>query len=192
MECSRVLFDHLAWIEHQYLSGIREGRKCVRDDERCWKSKEVNTPELIGQRVKVRVTMLRLLGSSGKDSVGSGQHSSNQVSGISTRTMHQSTTPSPTIWPRWASKQFLSLPIVDTLLPLTFAYSLWDIWGDERGCNEGHWHTLTRGLPWGLPKYDGSGLQVDCSRRRLLRGGLEFNVCTINKSAHAKKVLKLV
>ena len=36
---------------------------------------------------------------------GRGQHSSNQVSGISTRTMHQSTTPSlsQTIWPRWAS-----------------------------------------------------------------------------------------
>ena len=40
-----------------------------------------------GQRVRVRVTMLRFYGYSG-------QHSSNQVSGISTRTMHQSTTPS--------------------------------------------------------------------------------------------------
>ena len=40
---------------------FREGRESVRDDERCWRSKEVNTPELIGQkaRVKVRVTMLR-------------------------------------------------------------------------------------------------------------------------------------
>ena len=38
---------------------IKEGRESVRDDERCGKSKEVNTPELIGQRVRVRVTMLR-------------------------------------------------------------------------------------------------------------------------------------
>ena len=30
----------------------------------------------------------------GRDSLGRGQHSSNRVSGISTRTMHQSTTPS--------------------------------------------------------------------------------------------------
>ena len=32
----------------------------MRDDERCGRSKEVNTPELIGQsaRVRVRVTML--------------------------------------------------------------------------------------------------------------------------------------
>ena len=38
---------------------IKEGRESVRDDERCGRSKEVNTPELIGQRVRVRVTMLR-------------------------------------------------------------------------------------------------------------------------------------
>ena len=31
----------------------------VRDDERCGRSKEVNTRELIDQRVRVRVTMLR-------------------------------------------------------------------------------------------------------------------------------------
>ena len=57
MECFRLLFDHLALIEHQFLSGISDSRKAqsVRDDERCGRSKEVNTPELIGQRV----TMLR-------------------------------------------------------------------------------------------------------------------------------------
>ena len=73
---------------------FKEGRESVSDDERCGRSKEVNTPELIDQRVRVRVTMLRFYGGSGKDSVGRGQHSSNQVSGISTRTMHQSTSPS--------------------------------------------------------------------------------------------------
>ena len=31
---------------------------------------------------------------------------------------------SQTIWPRWASRQFLILAIVQTLLPVTFAYSL--------------------------------------------------------------------
>ena len=29
----------------------------MRDDERCGRSKEVNTTELIGQRVRIRVTM---------------------------------------------------------------------------------------------------------------------------------------
>ena len=27
MKCFRLLFDHLAWIEHQFLSGIRDSRK---------------------------------------------------------------------------------------------------------------------------------------------------------------------
>ena len=34
---------------------FKEGREFVRDDERCGRSKEVNRPELIGQRVRVRV-----------------------------------------------------------------------------------------------------------------------------------------
>ena len=38
---------------------FKEGREFVRDDERCGRSKEVNTPQLIGQRLRVRVTMLR-------------------------------------------------------------------------------------------------------------------------------------
>ena len=105
---------------------FHEGRESVMDDKRCGRSREVNTPELIGQRVRFKVTMLRFYESSGRDSVRRGQHSSNRVSGISTRTMHQSTTPSlsQTIWPRWASRQLLTLPIVQTLLPVTFSYSL--------------------------------------------------------------------
>ena len=38
---------------------LKEGRGSVRDDERCGRSKEVNTPHLIGQRVRVRVIVLR-------------------------------------------------------------------------------------------------------------------------------------
>ena len=46
---------------------FKEGRESVRDDERCERNKEVNTPELIGQRVRfrARVTMLRFCGGSG-------------------------------------------------------------------------------------------------------------------------------
>ena len=36
----------------------------------------------------------------------------------------------------------------------------------------------------------GTVQQMHCSRRRLLRKGLEFYVCTINKSAHTKKRLE--
>ena len=54
MECFRLLFDHLAWTEHQFLSGIRDSRKAGSLWEMMrgvGRSKEVNTSELIGQRV---------------------------------------------------------------------------------------------------------------------------------------------
>ena len=38
---------------------FKEGRETVRDNERCARSKEVNPPEFIDQRVRVRVTILR-------------------------------------------------------------------------------------------------------------------------------------
>ena len=38
---------------------FKKARESVRDDEMCGRSKEVNTPGLIDQRVRVRVTMLR-------------------------------------------------------------------------------------------------------------------------------------
>ena len=119
--CCRNQASVFEWHER-----FKEGREPVRDDERCGRSKEVNRTELIDQMVRVRVTMLRFWGNSGRDSVGRGQHSSNPFSGISTRIMRQSTTPSlsQTIWPKWASRQFLGLPIAQTLLPVTFGYSL--------------------------------------------------------------------
>ena len=91
MECFRLLFNHLAWIEHQFLSGIRDSRKAgslwgvMRGVGGVRKS--------IHQSWLAKGLGLGLLcwgfqGSSGRDSIGRGQHSSNRVSGISTRTMH--------------------------------------------------------------------------------------------------------
>ena len=62
MWCFRLLLEHLAWIDDQFLSGIRDStkrRESVKDDEWCGRSKEVNTPELICQRVRCKVTLLR-------------------------------------------------------------------------------------------------------------------------------------
>ena len=141
MECFRLLFEHLAGIEHQFLSGIRDSRKAG---------------SLWG--------MLRGIG------------------GVR-RSIHQS----------WLAKG-LGLGLlcwgfkgVQEEIP-----SLWDNWGDERGCDEGHWHAHTRLLSWGLPEVVGTVQQVHCSRRRLLRRGPEFHACAINKSAHTKKVWKLI
>ncbi len=38
---------------------FEDDRKSVRDDQMCGRGKEVNTPELIGKSVRVRVIMLR-------------------------------------------------------------------------------------------------------------------------------------
>ena len=136
--------------------------------------------------------MLRFYGSSGRDSVGRGQHFSNRVSGISTMTMHQSTTPSlsQTIWPRWASRQFPTFGPCDFLLFSKLRCCHYETIEEMKETDEGHWHAHTRGLRWGLPEVVRTMQQVHCSRRRLLRRRLEFHVCTINKSAHTKKVWK--
>ncbi len=44
----------------EWYKRFKEGRDSVRDDEMCGRSKEVNTPELIGQRARVRVTVTML------------------------------------------------------------------------------------------------------------------------------------
>ena len=112
--------------------------------------------------------------------------------------MHQSPTLSlsQTIWPRWPSRQFLILPIVQTLLTVTFPNSLSSeasVMRQLRRWKRMWRRSLTRSLKrtsWGLPVIVGTVKQVYCSRRRLLRRGLEFHVCTINKSAHTKNCLE--
>ncbi len=47
----------ISYDDNDYTTGT--SMTFVRDDERCGKSKEVNRPELIGQRVRVRVTTLK-------------------------------------------------------------------------------------------------------------------------------------
>ena len=66
----------------------------------------------------------------------------------------------------------------------------WDNWWDERGYDEGHWHAQTGGIPWGLPEVVWTVNEVHCNRRRVFWRGIEFHVCTLNKSAHTKKVWK--
>ena len=109
--------------------------------------------------------------------------------------MHQTTTPSllQTIWPRWVSRQFLALPIVKTLLPVTFAYSLSSeavVMRQVRRWKRVWRRLLTRSdkrTSIGLSEVVGTAQQVHCSQRRLVRSGLEFHACTINKSAYMKK-----
>ena len=127
LECFRLLFDHLVWIKHQFLWGIRDSRKAGS----LWGMMRSvgGVRKSIHHRWFAKGLGLLCWGFKGvqkRDSVGRGQHSSNRISGISNWTMHQSTTPSlsQTIWLRWASRQFLTVPIVQILLPVTFVFSL--------------------------------------------------------------------
>ena len=112
MECFRLLLEHLLWIENQVLSGIRDSRKagslwwmmrCVggvmKSVHHSWLAKQLGLRLLCwGFKGVQEETSTLEIGSVG----------------FPRRTMHQSTTPSlsQTIWPRWASRQFLSLPMV--------------------------------------------------------------------------------
>ena len=127
MECFRLFFDYLAWIKHQFLSGIRDSRKpgslwgMMRGMEGVRKS--------IYQSWLAKWLGLELLcwGFKGvQEKILSEEANTLQISSVAFPPMHQSTTRSlsQTIWPRWPSRQFPILPIVQTLLPVTFGYSL--------------------------------------------------------------------
>ena len=201
-----MLYDHLPWIEHQFLSGIKDSMKAgslwgmmrgvggVRNSiHQSWLAK--------GLGLGLGLLCWGFKESSGRDSVGRDQHSSNWVSGISTRIMIQSPTLdclSQTIWPRWTSRQFCTLPIVQTLLPVTFAYSLSSeavFMRQLRGWKRQWRESLTRPhkrASIGPSRSCWNSTKLHCSRRRLFRRGLEFDVCTINKRAHTKNVWKLI
>ena len=162
LECFRLLFDHLAWIEHQFLSGIRDSRKArslwrmmrgvggVRKSIHhswlakglglgllCWGFKGVQEeiPSEEASTLQIRSVAFP-----------PGQCSSPQVHPchrLFDQDGHQDSS-SASLKSRCCSLWLLLIPYAQRL-------SLWDNWGDERGCDEGHWHTYTSGLPWGLP-----------------------------------------
>ena len=185
MEYFTLLLDHLAWIEHQFLSGIRDSRKAGRmrgvggvrkSIHQSWLAKGLGLSLGLLYCIQVWRDSIRkrpALFKSGQwyfHQDNAPVHNSILVIEYLTK-MGINTIPHRLYRPDLAQK-----------------LSLWDNWGNERGCDEDHWHAHTRGLPWGLPEVVGTVQQVYCSRRRLLRRGLEFHVCTINKSAHTKKV----
>ena len=119
MECFRLLFNHLAWIEHQFLSGIRDSRK---SGSLWWMMRGVGgVRKSIHQSWLAKELGLGLLcwGFKGvQEKILLEEASTFQIRSMALPSLSQ------TIWPRWESGQFLSLPIVQTLFPVTFAYSL--------------------------------------------------------------------
>ena len=135
-----------------------------------------------------------------ENSVGRGQHSSNRVSGIfqqDNAPVHNSILITEYLI-KMGIKTVPHHPYSPDLAPSNFC-----LFTKLRGCRyetiEEMKEAVTkvidtphrRGLRRGLAEVFGT-VQVHCSRRRLLRRGLEFHVCTIKKSAHTKKAWKLI
>ena len=185
MQCFRLLLEHLAWIEHQFSSGIRDSRKAgslwgimrgvggVRKSIHqswlakrlglgllCWGFKGVleENPSEEASTLQIRSVAFT-----------PGQWTSPQLHlchRLFDQDGHQHSS-SPSLSSTPCSLWLLVIPSARRL-------SLWDNWGDERGCNVGHWYAHTRRLPWGFPEFVGTVQQGHCSWRRLLRRRLEF------------------
>ena len=156
MECFRLLFDHLAWIEHQSLRGIRDLKKAgslwgmMRD---VWGVRMSIHQSWLAKGLGLGLGLLCWGFKRLQEEIPREEASTLQigVSDISTRTMHQFTTPSlsQTIWPdghhHSSSPSYKTKPYSRWfwLFPKLTGWSLWDNWGDERGCDEGH-RTLTQ------------------------------------------------
>ena len=124
MECFRLLLNHLAWIEHQFLSGIRDLRKAAS----LWGIMR----DVGGVRKSIHLSWLdKGLGSlcwsfkRVQEEIPSEEASTLQIGSVAfPRGQYTSPSLSQSIWARWASRQFLTLHVVQTLLPVTFGYSL--------------------------------------------------------------------
>ena len=131
MECFRLLLKYLAWIEHQFLSSLIDSRKVgslwgiMRGVGGVRKSIHQSW---LAKGLWLGLGLLCWGFKWVQEEIASEEASTLQIGSVAffTRTIHQSTTPSlsQTIWARWASRQFLTDPIVQSLLPVTFGYSL--------------------------------------------------------------------
>ena len=172
MECFRLLFDHLAWIEHQFLSGIRDSRKAGS----LWGMMR----DVGGVRKSIHQSWL---------AKGLGL-------GLGLLCWGFKGVLEEIPWEEASTLQIWSVafpPRQYTSLQLHCCHRLFD--------QDGHQHSSSASLEsrpcslWLLvilPEVVGVVQQVHYSRRRLFRRGLEFPACTINKSAHTKKVWKLI
>ena len=202
MECFRLLFDHLVWIEHQFLSGIRDSRKAgslwgmmrgvggVRKSiHQSWLAKGLGLGILCWGFKGVQ------------EEIPSEEASTLQIGSVA---FPPGQCTSPQFHPCHRlfdqdghQDSSSASPIVQTLLPVTFGYSLSSeavVMRQLRRWKRLWRRSLTRSLKRTSmgPEVVGTVEQVHCSRRRLLRRGLEFHVCTINKIARTKKVWKLI
>ena len=162
MECFRLILEHLAWIEHQFLSGIRDSRKAgslwgmmrgvggVRKSEhQSWLAKGLRLGLLCWGFKRVQEEIRSKEASTLQ--IRSVAFPPEQCTSLQLHPCHRlydqdryQDSSSPSILSRPCCLWLLVIPKAQKL-------SLWDSWGYERGCDEGHWHAHTRGLLWVIP-----------------------------------------
>ena len=61
---------------------FKEGNESVSNDERCWRNKEVNTPELVGQRARVTILRFRKFREEIQEEIPSEEASTLQIGSV--------------------------------------------------------------------------------------------------------------
>ena len=197
MECIRLLLEHLAWIEHQFLSGIRNSRKAgslwglmrgmagVRKSiDQSWLAKGSGLQLLWWGLKRVQEEILSEEASTLQIGSVAPVHNSILVTGYLTK---------------MGIMAVLQPPYSPDLAPCDF----W-LFPKLRGCR----YETTEEMKEAVMKVIDMLTQEDFRgafqkllewyNKRIAAGedyferGLEFHVCTINKSAHTKKVWKLI
>ena len=148
MKCFRLLFDHLAWIEHQFLSGIRDSRKAW---SLWWVMRGVGgVRKSIDQSWLAKVLVILCWGFKGPALFKSGQwhfHQDNEPflnSILVTNYLSKmciKTVPQPPYSPVLDPCDFCLFPKLRSCR--------YETTEEMKGCDEGYWHAHTRGLPWG-------------------------------------------
>ena len=126
MECVRLILEHLVWIEHQFLSGIRDSRKAgslwgmmrgvggVRKSiDQSWLAKGLGLLCWDFKRVQ--------------EEIPSGEDSTLQIGSVAFppgQCTRPQLHPYYRLFDQDKKRHFVSLPIIQTMLPVTFCYSL--------------------------------------------------------------------
>ena len=198
MECFRLLFDHLSWIKLQFLSGIRDSRKAeslwgmirgvggVRKSiDQSWLAKGLGLVLLCWGFKVVQEEIPPEEASSLR--IGSVPFPLGQCTSPQLHPCHR------LFDQDGHSRQFLTLPIVQTFLTVTFGYSLsseavvmrqlrrWKrLW--QRSLTLSRKRTSMR-----ASRSCWNGITSALQSEEITSKGLEFHVCTINKSPRTKK-----
>ena len=192
----QTAFDHLAWIDHQFLSGIRDSRKvgslwgmmrCVggvrKSIHQSWLAKGLGLGLLCWgfKRVQEEITSEE----ASTLQIGSVAYPPRQCTRSQLHPCHLTLSSYLT---EMGIKAVVHLPYSPDLAPCDFC-----LFPKLTGCRyetiEGMKEAVTKVIDT-LTQEDFHGALKNLLERYNIASQLEFHVCTINKSAHPKKIWK--